>query len=135
MTDDRGCVSIRIVDASDFVALTRRLRQIVAQPVGELAASIRARSPISVTVLFGLDHFEKKRALLALFNDLDGADVAFEVVLDGETVTREHLRNRLRRWHEITYDVQMETDLETGEPGEEALRWATGDFEYPPEEE
>ncbi len=43
----------------------------------------------------------------------------------------EVFRNLLEMHHHIAYDTRMETELELGEPSEEALRWATGSFEYP----
>jgi hypothetical protein len=104
-------------------------------PVSELASAIPNSLPIQVAKFYGLDHASNKRVLMALIKDLEVANDRFEIILDGETVTREYLRNVLRRWHEISYDTEMENDLESGEPGEEALRWGTGTFEYPPEDD
>lgn len=66
---------------------------------------------------------------MSLLEEITEKGAGFEILLDGQLESLEYLRNRCRAWHEIAYDIQMETDLELGEPSEEALRWATGNFE------
>ena len=133
---ERGeAVQLQIYHTSEHAQLISRLRRDVTHPVSVLATAVRECSPIQVATLFGLDHIVMKRRLFSLIADLDVAGTRFDILVGGERVTRDYLRNRLRRWHEISYDTEMETELELGEDNEEARRWTTGDFEYPPEEE
>lgn len=134
-SNDRGSVEIRILATPHAATVIRELRETIQTPVATLAAAVNDHSPIRVAQLYGLDHTEQNRNLQALLRKLDRDGVSYALLLDGEEITAEHLKNALRRWREIGYDVAMETDLETGDPGPEALRWATGDFEYPPDED
>jgi hypothetical protein len=84
--------------------------------------------------LFGLDHDEKETLVLSLFSTLSGRGTKFEIFFRGRVESAEAFRNLLETHHHIAYDTRMETELELGEPSEEALRWATGKFEYPKRE-
>lgn len=99
--------------------------------MSELANCLREGRPIAVCHLFGRDHDENERLLLALFSQLEAQGVSFQVFLRNRAEPIAVLKNILESYRHIRYDTRMEMDLESGEPSEEALRWASGDFRYP----
>jgi hypothetical protein len=124
MTSD---VSFRIRNTNASAAVVKRLRTAVATPVLDLAKAIETHTPFVVRHLYGGDHDEAENALLTLLHDLDAMGVEVEILVAGETVSKQYLLNILQRYRDIRHDVAMESELESGHPSAEALRWARGE--------
>ena len=107
------------------------LRTVTPSPVGEINEAIGEGEPLHVCNLFGLSHEEDEKKLLSLLSELEALGLAPELFISGHLETKQYLLNVLQTHHEIAYDVAMETELEIGEPSEEAKAWATGKFRYP----
>lgn len=100
-------------------------------PVSAIVQALTAGTPLPICNIFGLDHDEKEKQALSLFAELGARDTKFDILLRGREETMEVFRNLLETHHRIAYDTRMEAELEMGEPSEESLRWATGNFDYP----
>jgi hypothetical protein len=120
-------VSLRVRSAGDVANVVKRLRATVADPVTDLATAIQSGKPVFVRRLFGLDHDEAETAVLALLRDLEAMTLEVEILVAGETVTKQYLNNILERHRAISQDVAREMDLESGDSSEETLRWAKGE--------
>jgi hypothetical protein len=120
---DYSRVAIQIQVAPDRVALVRRLRQTLDAPVATLNEAAVSGAALPVCQLHGPDHDEVEDRLVKLLNDLDAMQVRYAIVLGAESVSRTYLSNILNRYREIGYEQAMLTDLESGDPSEEALEW------------
>ncbi|MES2951832.1 MAG: hypothetical protein V4858_25175 [Pseudomonadota bacterium] len=114
--------------AADIVAL---LRAAAGAPLSVIVESLKTGAPLPICSLFGLDHDEKEKMAFSLFAELVERGAKFEIVFRGQIETMEVFRNLVETYHQIAYDTRMEMELESGEPSDEALQWATGKFDYP----
>jgi len=124
-------VSLRIPCGKHNAKVIRLLRTVTPSPVGEINEAIGEGEPLHVCNLFGLSHEEDEKKLLSLLSELEALGLVPELFISGHLETKQYLLNVLQTHHEIAYDVAMETELEIGEPSEEAKAWATGKFRYP----
>jgi hypothetical protein len=124
-------VALQVGPCAPDASLVRLLSGASGAPVSEVASSLRQGWPVTVCHLFGGDHDQNERQLLELISILGSRGVAFQVFLCGRAEPVSVLKNLLESHRQIGYDTRMEMDLESGEPSEEALRWASGNFEYP----
>ena len=120
---NRSDVAIQVSAAPDRVAALRRLREAVQAPVTVLTHALQAVSPIEVCRLHGHDHDAVAQALQTLLNDLDAMQVEYTLLVGGESVSRSYLSNILQRYQDIGHEQAMLTELESGQPSEEALKW------------
>jgi hypothetical protein len=124
-------VALQVGPCALDASLVRLLRGASGAPVSEVASSLRRGSPVTVCHLFGGDHDQNARQLLELISILGSRGVAFQVFLCGRAEPVSVLKNLLESHRQISYDTRMEMDLESGKPSEDALRWASGNFESP----
>ena len=125
-TDDHELVRIRILRTESPATPVRLLRSVTTTSIRILSQAIGYRTPIDLFPLFGLDHGENTRKLLALLRELEGNNVEYELLIGARAVTFQNLQNRLESWRQISYDLDMEAEWASGEPSAEAKAWATG---------
>jgi hypothetical protein len=118
-----AAIAVRIIHAPDSHAVVREVRAATGLSVAEIASAVQTSRPIPILELFGRGHTEGEPIVRALLDALDSADVKFELLIDGANESRAYLSNRIASWHLIAHDIQMETELQLGEPSPEALRW------------
>ena len=124
-------VALKVGPCAPEASLVALLRSASGAPISEVASCLSQGKPITVGQLFGSEHDRNERQLLGLMSDLVARGVAFQVFLRGGVEPVNVVMNLLESHRQIRYDTRMEMELESGEPSEEALRWASGDFEYP----
>ena len=121
-------IDIRILESSSSAALVAMLREKTHLPLAQIAAAIKSQSTIRLCELFGRDHTSSEAIVHGVLSSLDGANVPFELLVDGRVEKFEYLKNRIESFHQMALEVQLETELEIGEPSPEAERWGRGEF-------
>lgn len=124
-------VALQMVPCAPEASLVALLRGASGAPVSEVASSLRLGRPVAVCHLFGGDHDQNERQLLELMSILASRGVVFQVFLRNRAEPVSVVKNLLESHRRTRYDTRMEMELESGEPSEEALRWASGNFQYP----
>lgn len=128
-------IYIQVKSVLNMPLLVKCLRKILPMPVSEIVSAIKTGEPILIRRLYTREHGEAEATLITLFRELEEFGVQFEILHHDEQVSQQYLLNLFERWQQIGYDVQMETELELGEPSEEALRWGRGEFRSVQEED
>ncbi len=124
-------VALQMVPCAPEASLVALLRGASGAPVSEVASSLRLGRPVTVCHLFGGEHDQNERQLLELMSILASWGVVFQVLLQNRAEPVSVVKNLLESHRRTRYDTRMEMELESGEPSEEALRWASGNFQYP----
>ena len=128
---EQWAVAFAIQSAGRNGKIVGALRRVTSMPVVAITAALKSGLPIDVRPLFGASHDENERTILAVLLELEGLGARVAIYISGRPESKEYLLNILQRHYAIAYDVQMETELELGEPSEEATAWAAGNFTYP----
>lgn len=120
---DRGIIEIRFMGASNTVAAVKAFRHATNLTIADIRESFARNTPIVAAQLYGRDHEETERRLLALLHELDDLSAEYDIIVDGNTESREYLQNILQSWRDVHLETQMMTNLENGEPDIETLEW------------
>ncbi|UMR28707.1 hypothetical protein MJ904_16385 [Massilia sp. MB5] len=126
--------ALRIGPCSPERGLVALLRSASQAPLSTITQALTKGALLPICDLFGRDEDENETRVLDLLAELAARQTKFEIYVEGCLESLEVFKNLLTRHHQIAYDVEMETELELGEPSEEAIRWSTGNFEYPKRE-
>ena len=124
-------LALRVGPCAPDAETVALLRAATGETMSAIVQALKTGTPLPICNIFGIDHDEMERQALSLFGELVARGKEFDILLRGRTETMEVFRDQLEMHHRIAYDTRMETELELDEPSEEALRWATGSFEYP----
>nr|WP_298113955.1 hypothetical protein [uncultured Pseudomonas sp.] len=125
-------ISLKIQGENNIPTVMRCLRKVISTPVSEIAAALQQGRPVPICTLFTNSHAQDEKALLNLISEIDHLGVTIGIYISGQAESKQYLQNILQRHREISYDTQMETDLELGEDTEETQAWALGKASYPP---
>lgn len=122
-----GIVGIRPVNAPSLTSAIKVFRAATALSFSEIKNAVQTRRWVTVARLFDNSHDESERSLIQLLDGLEDAEVEYEILLDGEVESREHLENALTQWRDIQLRTERMADLESGEPCIETLEWLKRD--------
>lgn len=121
-------IDIRILESPNSNTLVAMLRQTTHLPLAQIAAATKSQTAIRIGELFGRDHNSSEALVQKVLSFLDGANVHFELLVDGRVEKLAYLKNRIESFHQTAFEAQLETELEIGEPSPEAKRWGRGEF-------
>ncbi len=116
-------IEIRVKSASNTVDAIKAFRHATNASIADIRDSFARNTPIVAARLYGRDHKETEQRLLTLLHELDKLSAEYDIIVDGNTESREYLHNILQRRRDVVVETQMMTNLEIGEPDIETLEW------------
>lgn len=123
MQDDESLLAIRVTSTPDPIAVIKSLRAATGLSLHDIKTAVADGVPVAIARMFGLDHDEKQRLAIALFDDLDRTGATFEIHFEGIAASREYFLNVMQHWRDICDETRAMTDLEIGEPNIQTLEW------------
>lgn len=121
--DYENKVAIRIKNAQNEIAVIKFVRVATGFSIAQIKRALVDQTPLTVAYLYGADHDEIEQTVVSLFDSLKTAGIEFEIILDGETESRLDFNNAMQRWHDISLQTEMMSNLESGKPCRKTLEW------------
>ena len=116
-----GLVHLRVTDFDELAAVVRAFRAATSYSVREIREALNAKEPLRVAQLFAADHNRCNASLQSLLLNLNRVGATVEILVDNRVETRQFLENSLKRWEEVRVQIELESDLESGEPSIKSL--------------
>lgn len=121
MRNRDGLLQLRLTQVTSIADVVKALRAFTELSVSQITQGVRGQAPLPVARLYQLDHDSVADRALKLIATLEAAGVNLEILLDGRVLPYQHLLNLLESRQETSRQIEMESDLESGEPCIETL--------------
>jgi hypothetical protein len=111
------------LDTGDATAtLISMVRRFTGKPISEIRQAILGRGPIWEASPHHNEYSEVVPRFLAFLDDLEAAGATYVLEIDGRPEPTQYLRNINQSRTETIADLEMMSDLESGEPCIETLQ-------------